>query len=393
MVIAGGSGVIKSLGYAWILAPAEFGRLGLVTSLAPFLVYGFGRGAIEGAALNLPRLYGQGRVNEASQLLRHCVKRLTFEGVLATGLSGLVFLADSRMAILCLAVPLASSTGLLSLAMTDARSRGAMNLYGSSVLARVAVCSVCGLPAAAIFGIKGAVLGEVGAQIVLIAWLLRYVEAPKTAMQAGSLFKIRAYGWNMMVHQFLQMLQQNGDRWLISAALGPVLLGQYSFAAIFLTAVSLLHAIIYQQIGPAALRSLAEGRPLHAVLRRSNQVAWAAGGGVALLGVFSGVGYWWGLTSIFSCYPTGFTIFPWIVLTGVFQIMNQHDWIIAAGRHMGTLASFDLLSTAIYLFLALLGWMVGWSLVYFVILTCWTRCAALLATMYLANLTARKIRI
>lgn len=92
MVIAGGSGVVKSLGYAWILAPAEFGRLGLVTSLAPFLVYGFGRGAIEGAALNLPRLYGQGRVNEASQLLRHCVKRLTFEGVLATGLSGLVFL-------------------------------------------------------------------------------------------------------------------------------------------------------------------------------------------------------------------------------------------------------------------------------------------------------------
>lgn len=394
MAVAGGAGLLKTVGYGLILAPVDFGRLSLVTSLAPFLIYGIGRGAIEGAALDLPRLYGLGRAAEAALLLRQCMKRLAREGLIASVVALLALLVDARAAILCLAVPLAATTGILSLVMADARSSGAMNRYGASVLARVVFCSALGLPAALVFGFSGAVLGEVAAQFLLILWLLRSVPvaAPATAHERG-LPEVRERGWKMMLHQFLQLLQQNGDKWMVSAALGPAMLGQYSFAGIFLVAVSLLHAMIYQQIGPAALRSLAEGESLAGVLRRCQQVALAAGAGVMVLGILAGVAYWWGLRSALAPYAVGFAVFPWVVLTAAFQIMNQHDWIISTGRHLGRLARFDLAATVVFFGLAGLGWSRGWPLVYFAFLACLTRGAVLLITVRLAYVTKREAQV
>jgi O-antigen/teichoic acid export membrane protein len=388
MGIAGGVGLAKSVGYGLILAPTDFGRLSLVNSVALFLLFGISRGTLESAALELPRLYGLRQNTEAAGLIRASLRRLYLECGVAVA-AALAALALGVPAVtVCLAVPLAATTAILSLVMTDARSRGEMGRYGKSVLGRVMLASLIGVPAAAVFGLKGAVLGESIAQALLIAWLLRAVGPAGPAGYRGPA-EARARGWKMMGHQFLQLLQQNGDKWIISAALGAAALGQYSFAGIFLVAVSLIHAIAYQQVGPAALRSLAEGEGIDVVLRRVQRAALVLGAGVAVLGVLAGGLYWFGLSRWFSAYREGFQLFPWIVLTAVFQVMNQLDWIVATGTGLGAMVRWDLVSTGIFLVLGLGGMWIGLPLVYFAILACLARAAALAVSFQLARATAQ----
>lgn len=388
MAVAGAAGLLKSLGYGLLLVPADFGRLSIVNSFAPFILIGLSRGAIEGVALELPRLYGLHQDGAAAALLLKCVRRLYLECGVAIAVVLIAFATGAPMGILALAVPLAASTGILSLVLTDARSRGDLGRYGRNVLARVICCSFIGLPAAAWFGLRGAVLGEVVAQLILVVWLLRGVTAGIAGVDAG-LDRARCIGWKMMVHQMLQMVQQNGDKWLISLALGPAILGQYSFAGIFIVAVSLIHSIVYQQVGPGALRALAEGKAIGPVLASIERVSLAVGFCVAFLAVGTGVAYWIGAGSILAAYREGLSVFPWIALTAVFHAMNHFDWIISTGPRMATLARLDLISTALFFAFGLVGWVWHLPLAYFALLTCVTRAAGLVISVWLARATVR----
>jgi O-antigen/teichoic acid export membrane protein len=390
MAVAGGFGLLKSVGYGLVLVPSEFGRLSLMTSLVPFVLLGLSRGLLEGAAIELPGLYGRKREGAAAALVRRSMRRLFVECLVALGVALVLLAAGAPVGMLSLAIAMAASTGVLSLVMTDLRSRGEMGRYGVSVLLRVLVCTLLGLPAAALFGLPGAVLGEVAAQGLLILWLLRFVATAHEA--APELPAMAARGRWMMLHQLLQLVQQNGDKWIITFALGAAALGQYSFAGIFLVAVALLHAIVYQQVGPAALRSLAAGEAAAVVLRRVQRWSLATGAGVAVLGAGAGVVYWLAREGPAAAYAEGFRIFPWVVAAGVLQAMNHLDWIVSAGPWLSRLARWDFFVAAGLFAAGLAGVLWDWPLAYYAAVACGVRAAALLVAYGLARSTVREFR-
>lgn len=392
MLGAGGVGLVKSVGYGLSLAPSDFGFLSLVLSLTPFILFGISRGVLEGAALELPRLYGLKQNLAAAALLRRCLRRLYLE-CLVVLLAAVALLAGGfPVIVFFLAVPLAAATGVLSLVLTDLRSRAAIGQYGGAVLSRAVLCGLIGLPAAVIFGFKGAVVGEVAAQGLLLLWLIRSIPRGEAEpKERGDLSEVRARGWKMMVHQLLQLLQLNGDKWLISMALGPAALGQYSFAAIFLVAVALMHAIVYQQVGPAALRSLAEGESAHSVLQRVERWSLGLGLSVALLGALTGGVYWWCRGGLLAAYAEGFAVFPWIVLGGIFQAMNHMDWIVSTGSSMGQLALWDVASTIGFFAIGGLGIYLRWPLIDYAIMVCVARGISLFVSFRLARITVQSL--
>lgn len=395
MLAAGGAGLGKSVGYGLLLAPAEFGHVSLVNSFMPFALLGLGRGLLEGAALELPRLYGEKRPDAAAHVLRQCLGRLGRDSLWALALAAALAALGLPWLVLALAVPMASATGLVSLALTDARSRGDMPRYGGSVLARVVLCAGLGLPAAAWFGWAGAVAGEIIGQLALLAWLWRGLPCAVAAPDVGPdpLPALRGRGRGMMLHQWMQLVHLNGDRWLIGAALGTAAVGQYSFAAILLLAASLVHAMVYQHIGPAALRSLAEGVAPRAVLARTHRAALALGGLFAVAAVAAGAAFWLAHDTWLAEYGEAWRIFPWVALAAVFQVMNQYDWIVASGPNMATLVRGDAVGLVVVFGLGLAGVRAGWPLDYFAALFCAARAGALLLTVVLAHRGVQERRV
>lgn len=388
---AGGIGVFKSVTYALVLKPMEFGVLALVTSIAPFLIYGISRGLLEASTIELPKLYGGLRNAEGAGLLLAGLRRFVVESCLWSMVSLVALIASGSRAVVFLVVPYAATTGALSLLMSDARSRGNLTKYGSSIFLKTMLCAIFGLVFAVRMGAAGVILGETGAQFVLAVWLYWGERAAATLpIMPGSreLSQIRAKGQSIMLHQAFQLLSQNSDKWLVSLALGAAVVGQYSFAGIFLVGVSLLHSIVYQQIGPAAVRNSADSVSIVSGYRHLGKIAVLLGAAVGGAGVLAWVLFFVAVRYFNVPYQIGLAVFPWIAASAVLQSMNHFDWIVALGPNMPVLARWSGSCVVGFIVFGCLGVIVHFPLWYFALLALLYRFIALIISWVLAYRTA-----
>jgi len=394
MLAAGAFGVAKVGVYALVLGPAAFGELTFALLIATFLVFGVSRGLIEGMALRLPALYGAGQPALARALGRAGVAACVLPTAATAVIVGALALFGPGALIAVLAALLAGSTCMLSILLTDSRSRGDMTAFGVASLQRVAAGLILGLGGAAFAGAAGALVGEIAGQFLIGAWLLCLLRrAQASSDSAHSLVpEVRAQGRGLMLHQLSLVAQQNLERYFVIAAFGSAGLGQYSFAALAISVAALVHGAIYQHVGPEALRRQAQGVDLSVSLQHSGRVALWTSLTFAAAGCMVAFAAAELPSAMLAQYREGLTIMPILVVAAAFQVAQVFDWIVAASGRSGALARSTVATTLAQALFAAIGVWQSQPLWYFALIAAAGRAAVLLATLMLAYSAVRGSR-
>lgn len=389
MIVAGLVGLGKSVVYALLLGPDEFGFFNVVQITSTAVLFIVSAGLIEGLSLTLPKLYGRKLEAEAVVLTTASAVRFLLLAMAVAVVCSIVAALTGYLLIIVLAFSLAATSGLLSILISEIRSKGDLLQFGVLSLSRAILALVLGPIGASLAGATGTVIGEVLGQLLLasVVWgrlysRTRTLEQPKSVTEISAL---RTVGWPMLAFQFFQLLQMTLDRWIIFFALGTAALGQYSLAAISLIVAGLIHATLYQQLGPEAVRNhAADGSWSNDFIRISKFSAGAAG--LVLIGGISAfVICQFFLDSLLSEYVTAIEIMPWMILAAAFQVGQLFDWIVAGAGRMQLLARIGFTIAVLQIGLAIVGALTNQSLHYFAVITLGGRFATLLASYVMAR--------
>lgn len=393
MAAAAALSIAKVLALARVLGVESFGLYNLALVISNYAIFAASAGLIEGAAVVLPRLFGQDRGAQAVQLTRCVVARFLLVGAALSGTLGLLgaLLLDDRALVLA-GVSLAVAGGVVIALSTHLRSAGDLVRYGRLSLWRTLAALLLGLLGALAAGFYGAIAGEVLGLVILAAAVWRATGLGRTdpggAADRVSLAEVLREGVPLLRHQFLIQVQQSYDRWLVVWTLGAVALGQYSFAMLLMTASLMVHAIASQQFGPALIRTHAQGRPLSdcvasldgVVLRIALAFLPAAG--------LAWAGAWLAGGGPFSSYREGLDLVPIVLVGCAFQMTYLYDWVVVAAGKTAQLSHLSLAITVLMLALGSVGWLVGFGLRHYAMLMVLGRMLMWVAAFTLARRVA-----
>lgn len=391
MAIAGLTGLAKSVCYALVLGPNDFGTVAIIQVISAIAIFVVSAGLMEGLSLKLPSLYARSETSQAYDTTQTALRAYLLIAVAAlVVLSPLGFLIGQGQ-VTYLGLLTMATAGTFSILLTDMRSRGELLAFGLYSLARTIGALVLGLAGAYLWGLQGAIIGEVLGLAFLssLVWSRIPRAQGSTSGLVATSRELRTLGRPMLAFQLSQLLHTSLDRWVVALALGTAALGQYSLAALSTVVAALVHATLYQQLGPEALRSNAmqgEWRTAFLRIQRFSLVAAA----IMLVGGFA----CWGISfflrdNLLAEYNKALDILPWLIGAAALQVAQLFDWILAAAGKMRLLILAGYLTALGQVALGLLCFIFAMDIHYYAAITFLSR-AIILAASYSI---ARKIAI
>jgi hypothetical protein len=159
--------------------------------------------------------------------------------------------------------------------------------------------------------------------------------------------------------------QQNIERWTVAATLGLEAVGKYGLALIFITAVNLVHATFFQQVGARVLPLIATGQPARQVM--VNLVKFAGALGVVSAALVLIIGFYANefINTVAPNFGNLTWGFVWLGAAAVVQMMHQFDWILIGVKDQVLIERIAWCGTVVTLVLCFAGFAFSLILEYF----------------------------
>lgn len=384
MASAGLLGIAKGVLLARMIGMEGFGAYGLAVVLGAAFQFAIGLGAVEGLGAMLPRTLNEPQ--GATKALRYL---LSAGMTLFLRASPLVVVAavgftTAGHAAFALSALLGLANALTTLPMMLTRSQGRLFGFGWAMFLKALLTLVFAAVGAILYGPNGAILGELAGLMAALCIIWPWQSRRLTLNWAEALTEdrlLRSQGRPLLLQGVLSVIQQNIERWAVAATLGLAGSGKYGVALLFITAVNLVHATFFQQIGSRVLPQLAAGESAEKVMRRVLRFA-----GILGLCTFFVLGlnaYW--ANELLNFFFPAFGDFTWglfwLGASAVAQMLHHCDWIVIGCSRQRLLGNIAVWSTLLTLGLCAGGYLFQVSIEYFLFFYFIGRLYLLLATI------------
>ncbi len=387
MALAGMLGVAKGLALAKILGMSEFGSYGLGIAASAAFQFLIGMGSIDGLNVLLPPLIAQRKESDVGDMVRSICKMVILRGTVATAIAW-PLMASMHQASLSIAALVGTATALTTIPIVHAKCRGNLHGFGLSMFLKALATMVTSCAGGWIAGSAGALLGEcIGMLLALLrTWPseLQRNTPTGTGMRAMDR-QARKEGRALLIQSANGVVQQNVERWLVTATLGLEGMGRYGLAQLFVTSVNLVHATFFQQAGARLLPQMAAGKPPRDAMRELLRFA-------AILGMITS------LVLLVACLFVPFFIqwvspqisnlnwcLTWLAAGAIAQMLHYSDWLLIGCRRQPLLERISWISTLLSILCFGFGWLTSQKLEYFLFAYFLGRFFLLISTFWMAQ--------
>ena len=326
----------KTLVYARVLQPAEFGAVGLTVLVATFAAYLGSVGITDGLGSAVPLARGRGEDSTAlrSAGLSGVIQLSLIAGLLTTVVCSLVMPVRAEYMVLLLAGPLLSLTAILNALFVDLQARELNVPYAFLLLLKSALPLLLAVP----MGRTSGALGVVGAELIgaalciaLFGWRWRggLIWSRDRAAAVG----LARLGAPYVTGNVLQNVSMNADRWAVQSAHGVQGLGTYGFAMHLSSIGMVLLNMVQLYASPRLLRRFGTDGDKVALRRHSIRIALILAGAYAAAAVPLVLAFPWLLERFFPAYIGAAPLALWVALgTGAIALGYFDVLFRAAGN-------------------------------------------------------------
>lgn len=394
MVIGGLIGISKSFVLIKILGLSEFGKYGLIIVLSTVFQCFIGLGAVEGLAVNLPRLFLNEETDTIALELISCFYAILIRGIIITAIF-IIFFVFFNLPDYIYSSLLGIATTLMTIPIIVARSARKIEVFGQIIFIKNTVTFILSVVLSLLIGLNGALLGELLGILSIITvacfnfrnkfrkiFLFQLIER-ESAM--------RKDGFALLIQGANSVLQQNIERWFVVATLGLAESGKYGFILNLFTAANLIHAAVYQHAGAVTLPRLVSPKSSRNTILIILQLVLLIGT-ISLICLIYLMPF---LNSLFHIVMPDFGDFYfglfWLTAAIICQILNQSEWILIAHFHQNIIKRISFISMLLALIFCLIGNIFNFSLNYFLFENFIVKFYVLVATYFAACLILKKI--
>lgn len=387
MALAGVLGIVKGLALAKILGMAEFGAYGLAIAAGAAFQFMISMGATEGLNMLLPPLIAQGKEPAVGDMVRSIGKMVILRGLAATVIAW-PLLVSIHQAPLFIGALIGTATALTTVPIVHARCRGNLQGFGLSMFLKALATLVASCTGGWIAGTTGALLGECMGMLLAIlrTWPTELRHGNPTAADILAMDdQSRKEGKALLIQGANGVVQQNVERWFVTATLGLEGMGRYGLAQLFVTSVNLVHATFFQQAGAKILPQMAAGKPPREAMREMLRFA-ATLGAATFLALF--------VSSFFVPFfvhwlapqasNLNWCLF-WLAAGAIAQMLHYSDWLLIASRRQPLLEKISWISTLFSILCFGFGWITSETLEYFLFAYFLGRVFFLTSTFWIAR--------
>jgi O-antigen/teichoic acid export membrane protein len=327
-------GFAKTLIYARILFPVDFGVFSLAVLVTTFCSYLATAGTLEGLACQVPILLGQGRDTTSIRsnalsilvLMTFSVGLLIFFGCLIA-----VSQKPSLAALMWLPI-FFISTVLLAGLLVDLQVRELSIQYVAVLCLKSVLAPLIALLIAPSLGASGVLIAETVSLLACIVLCL-FVWGRDLRLLISFNAKIKtlaSLGFPFTVSNLLQNLSVNIDRWAVQLVFGVATLGTYAFALNFSAIGLMVLSMIQLYAAPRMLRVFGVSNDMVVVFGQAKRL---------LIGVF--------FVFAVGAIPA-FLLFPILIEQWFPQYLDAIDLMIPVyiGTSISALGFFDILFRA-----------------------------------------------
>jgi hypothetical protein len=368
MASAGLLGIAKGVLLARMIGMEGFGAYGLAVVLGAAFQFAIGLGAAEGLGAMLPRTLQEPQ--GASKALRNtlAVGMTLFLRASPLVLVAAVGFTIAGHAAMALSALLGLANALTTLPMILARSQGQLLGFGWGMFLKALLTLAFAAAGALLYGPTGAIMGELAGLMVAVCIIWPWQSRCLTLTWAEARTEdrlLRSQGRPLLLQGVSTVIQQNIERWSVAATLGLAGAGSHGVALLFITAVNLVHATFFQQVGSRVLPQLAAGEPAEKVMRRVLRFASVLG--ICTFFALGLIAYWANalLNFVFPAFGDFTWGLFWLGASAVAQMLHHSDWILIGRSRQRALGNIAVWSVLLTLSLSVGGYLFQVSLEHF----------------------------
>lgn len=343
MGVAAVLSLARSFVVALLLLPVDFGLYATIVALAVFLSPIFGLGQIELARKAFPRLFVDGQAAAIAPIADKVCWRIGLRIGVAAAVCTLAaaFFGGTNWALVSLSLAvLAFGSAWILLLASALRAGPDVRALGQTTLLRAVLTLTLASLLAWLFGLSGALAGEVLAVLLsgaAMRWRLSKsveyapallpLEAPAHELQHSQLSTV---GLQIALASLAVSIPLYLSRPAVGLALGGETLGTFSFLMIFVMGAITTYGIAEQMIGPSVVRWQHEGRSVRKQLRSTFAVLAPVGLAIAgaILAAFAFLGA--SPLSFFTKYRIDAGLVAPVCIFAALHCTTILDWIFQA---------------------------------------------------------------
>jgi hypothetical protein len=362
----------RGLALAALLTVEDFGYYAIFMAVGMFASVLLGIGEVEATIKSFPRAAADGNTGIIAHTLRALNRKLSLRTAWALLLlvPCFYFFADdiTLTVLFTLAVAVAMPAAQLGVYASAARAVPDLILLANSSLLRTVLALALCSAGAILAGAKGALLGEIAAAVIAIAYARTIFRQLNQSQGSESVLTLetatpRSSGLWLMAASLLASALLYLDRSFVALALGVEEAGRFGLLMIFVTGANALVGQVVQKVGPDLVKAQHAGAGVGQQMRILTPWLLGFAGAVAVL---IGVGLGAEAVPWTAQFLEKFQIGGWeIVLTaalGLLQVSVLFDWVlISRNREKLVFASVCGFATALII-PAFLGFLLGLSL-------------------------------
>jgi O-antigen/teichoic acid export membrane protein len=332
-LISSGVSAIKAATYAGMLGPEQFGFYSVFEIVSAIGLYAGTLGVLDGASRVAPILRGQGRADEAHDLMAQALGFQLFASALGCVVAGGVCLLAGRFDYRVVLLGLTTfATNSLTVASVVAASTGRFRELGLISASRSIGTAVLGASAAWSFGITGVLAAEFSIVAMISSWALwlspfAIGASWPTRRTTALLFR---EGLPILLTNVSQFLLRNLERICVGIAVGVDALGQYSFGSLVLSAAVLVQGICLQFLTPTLAHRRGSGEPFAQALKRVDKyvIRILVGGLCGYALASAGLSVIERLVN--GAYAEGLNLMHVLLLAAVFQVAQLYPAVFVS---------------------------------------------------------------
>jgi O-antigen/teichoic acid export membrane protein len=351
MTIAFSIGAVKGFVYAGVLGADQLAYYGLVLLALEFGLYISSWGVLHGLHVELPMAYGRGDPGADEAVGR------AFGALLVTSaITAVVYLA---------VVTLAATDPDAQIALSLAAVTVAVTLYGEfcalvlrcrqepmamawTYLLRGVLAIVLGSIAAAIWGFKAAIIAEILAIGIAVAFSLhKWLPDVRPLLPTRStVLPLARTGLPMVISAVVAAAALSADRLFVANTL-PDDFGKYVLAFLIVVGLNGVAGMLTNVVAPQILYARGAGESLTSIRRRVRRIALTIVT-VALAGlpVLLLITTWLGNGPLEE-YKEGLAVVPILYLGGVMVVLSTYGWVLIAARRLYVFTAANALAAVV----------------------------------------------
>lgn len=244
---------------ATLLAPDRYAEWGIALAILGYSVYS-NLGLASGLNRELPRLLGEGRVEEAGDVERAALSGSLLTAVLGWPLVAGLGLVGNLSPLMIVSIAVAAGVQQFYLfAQTALRARLRFNRASAQQIVLALAFPAVAVPMISLVGVAGLAIAQILAFAIGAAFSGKALFRPDWSGVPGRLARLSRIGVPIMLGGLLFAVVTTLDRWLVLTYLGDEATGQYTLAALIGSGALLLSMVLAQQFYPRMAHALGGG--------------------------------------------------------------------------------------------------------------------------------------